>query len=62
MTDVIPTFVLPKVNRQLLLARRPNGTPQPEDFVRADTAVPTCPEGRFLVRNLYLSADPVQRG
>ena len=62
MADLIPPHSLPKVNRQLLLARRPNGTPQPADFERADAPVPVCGEGRFLVRNLYLSADPVQRG
>ena len=62
MTGLIPPYVLPKVYRQLLLARRLSGTPQPDDFARADSAVPTCPAGRFLVRNLYLSADPVQRG
>ena len=62
MPAFIPSHSLPEVNRQLLLARRPNGTPQPEDFERAETSVPTCEDGRFLVRNLYLSADPVQRG
>lgn len=62
MADPIPPYTLPSSNRQLLLARRPKGTPQPADFERADGAVPACGEGSFLVRNLYLSADPVQRG
>jgi NADPH-dependent curcumin reductase CurA len=62
MPDFIPPHSLPSVNRQLLLSRRPSGTPQPEDFDRGESPVPACEEGRFLVRNLYLSADPVQRG
>jgi NADPH-dependent curcumin reductase CurA len=62
VADLIPPYSLPERNRQLLLARRPKGTPQPADFERIDGAVPACGEGRFLVRNLYLSADPVQRG
>ena len=62
MADLIPTHALPKVNRQLLLGRRPNGTPQPADFDRADAPVPDCEDDRFIVRNLYLSVDPVLRG
>lgn len=62
MADLIPPYALPETNRRLLLARRPDGTPQPADFVRGDGPVPACGNGRFLVRNLYLSADPVQRG
>ncbi|HET8611833.1 MAG TPA: NADP-dependent oxidoreductase [Sphingomonas sp.] len=62
MTDLIPSFSLPSANRQLLLARRPKGTPQQADFAYVETPLPVCGEGRFLVRNLFLSADPVQRG
>jgi NADPH-dependent curcumin reductase CurA len=44
-------------NVQVLLARRPSGLPQPEDFrvVRSETPEPR--EGEFLVDNLYLSLD-----
>lgn len=62
MTDFIPAFTSPAVNRQIVLARRPSGTPGQDDFRQQDAPVPTPGEGAFLVRNLYLSADPVQRG
>ena len=49
-------------NRQWLLARRPHGGVGPEDFRRHDADIPQPAEGEILVRNLYLSVDPTQRG
>ena len=49
-------------NRQWLLARRPQGAVSAEDFRLVERAVPTPAEGELLVRNLYLSCDPTQRG
>jgi len=49
-------------NSRILLARRPNGAPVPEDF-RFDVApVPAPGEGEVLVRHRFLSLDPYQRG
>lgn len=59
---MIPTFSIPDVNRRVLLARRPDGVPLASDFEVQTAPVPSAAEGAFLVRNLYLSADPVQRG
>lgn len=59
---MIPTFSTPATNRRVLLARRPQGIPLPTDFKIAHEPVRSPGEGAFLVRNLYLSADPVQRG
>ena len=50
------------VNRQWRLARRPRGMVQETDFTWAEEAVPSVGAGQFLVRNLYLSMDPTQRG
>jgi hypothetical protein len=50
------------VNRQWLLARRPEGMVSDEDFRLVSTPVPEPAEGEALVRNLYLSVDPTQRG
>ncbi|MGI4795573.1 MAG: NADP-dependent oxidoreductase [Janthinobacterium lividum] len=58
----IPAYDLPRRNRRVLLARRPNGIPQPEDFALDETDRPDSAEGEFLVRTLYLSVDPAQRG
>jgi NADPH-dependent curcumin reductase CurA len=49
-------------NRQVLLKRRPTGTPTTEDFEIADGPVPDPGEGEVLVRGLYLSLDPYMRG
>ena len=49
-------------NRQWLLARRPQGPVGPEDFRRHEAEIPEPGEGEILVRNLYLSCDPTQRG
>ncbi|WP_159979012.1 MULTISPECIES: NADP-dependent oxidoreductase [unclassified Novosphingobium] len=58
----IPSFTQPGINRQMLLARRPNGHPLPGDLALTEQRRPDIAPGKFLVRNLYLSADPVQRG
>jgi NADPH-dependent curcumin reductase CurA len=50
------------INRQWLLARRPRGAVQPEDFRWAEAPVPEPAEGEILIRNLYVSCDPTQRG
>ena len=62
MSTEIPAYRLPSVNRQVLLARRPSGVPQRADFRLADAPVPKPAAGQFLVRNIYLSVDPAQRG
>ena len=50
------------INRRIILARRPTGVPSPGDFSRDDGTVALPVDGQFLVRNLYLSIDPAQRG
>ena len=50
------------VNRQWRLARRPRGMVEVTDFTWAEQPVPALADGQFLVRNLYLSMDPTQRG
>lgn len=50
------------INRRFLLARRPHGTPVPQDFSLVEQAIPEAPEGGFVVRNCYASLDPAQRG
>jgi len=62
MTSFIPPFQTPDRNRQIVLARRPDGSPRTSDFALRDIALAAPQDGQFLVRNLYLSADPVQRG
>lgn len=49
-------------NRQVWLAARPDSIPQPEHFAIRDAEVPAIGDGEFLVRNIYLSADPAARG
>lgn len=60
MNSIIMTKT--QTNRCIILARRPAGIPQATDFEIQDRAIPALPEGGFLVRNLYLSVDPAQRG
>jgi len=50
------------INRQVLLARRPQGAPRLDDFRMIDGPVPTPGKGELLLRNLYLSLDPYMRG
>ena len=49
-------------NRRFILARRPNGTPVPEDFALVREPLPELAAGQFLIRNQYASLDPAMRG
>jgi hypothetical protein len=49
-------------NRQVLLKRRPTGTPTVEDFEIAEAPIPDPGVGEALVRGIYLSLDPYMRG
>jgi len=49
-------------NKQVLLARRPTGWVQEEDFRIVETEVPPLREGQLLTRVHYLSLDPYMRG
>ncbi|MBV1702980.1 MAG: NADP-dependent oxidoreductase [Hyphomicrobiales bacterium] len=62
MPNQIPAYELTSQNRQVILARRPDGVPQASDFSLATIPVPKPAAGQFLVRNIYLSVDPAQRG
>ena len=46
-----------KQNTQVLLARRPEGRPVPEDFEVVHQPVPTPGPGEALLENLYISMD-----
>ncbi len=50
------------MNPQILLARRPQGAPVPEDFRLVETPLPDPGPGEVLVRHRFLSLDPYQRG
>lgn len=47
---------------QVLLARRPVGEPQDDDFEIVTRDLPTLQEGELLLRVVYLSLDPYMRG
>jgi NADPH-dependent curcumin reductase CurA len=49
-------------NRQVRLVNRPNGIPAASDFAIVDADMPRAKPGEFVVRNLFLSVDPAQRG
>jgi NADPH-dependent curcumin reductase len=49
-------------NKQVLLQRRPNGLPVPEDFAIVEAPLPEPPDGHVLLRGIYLSLDPYMRG
>lgn len=50
------------LNRQVLLASRPEGKPSTANFRIVDTPLPALAEGEVLVRHHYLSLDPYMRG
>ena len=49
-------------NLQVQLARQPEGVPKVSDFQIMKVDRPAPAAGQFLVRNIYLSLDPYQRG
>jgi NADPH:quinone reductase len=50
------------VNRQIILASRPEGLPKESDFRLVEAQAPQPGAGEVLVRTLYLSVDPYIRG
>jgi len=48
-------------NRQVLLARRPDGWVSESDFRVVDAPLPAPGEGQVLIRNRFLSLDPYMR-
>lgn len=58
----IPAFSHPDRNRRIILSARPAGVPQAEHFSLDEVPVPVPAAGEVLIRNIYLSVDPAQRG
>jgi NADPH-dependent curcumin reductase len=50
------------VNRQWLVNSRPEGVLREDNFQWVERRIPSPEEGQVLVRNLWLSFDPTQRG
>jgi NADPH-dependent curcumin reductase CurA len=50
------------VNRQVLLASRPEGIPQAANFRIVESPVPVPGPGQIVVRNAWLSVEPAMRG
>jgi NADPH:quinone reductase len=50
------------MNRQIVLAARPEGVPKPSDFRLVETPMPQPTKGQFLMKINYLSVDPYMRG
>jgi len=50
------------MNKQVLLASRPQGWVKESDFSIVDTPIPAPKPGELLVKNLFLSLDPYMRG
>jgi NADPH-dependent curcumin reductase len=59
---IIPPHSTPSRNRRVLLVERPTGIPQADHFRLDEAPVEAPAEGEALIRNLYLSVDPAQRG
>lgn len=49
-------------NIRIVLARRPQGRPEPDDFRLETVPVPPLRNGEVLLKTLYLSLDPYMRG
>ncbi|MED1740178.1 NADP-dependent oxidoreductase [Bacillus swezeyi] len=50
------------LQKQIELARRPQGIPVMEDFRIKETEIPEAKDGEVLVKTLYVSVDPYMRG
>jgi NADPH-dependent curcumin reductase CurA len=51
-----------EINRQIVLASRPEGAVTPGNFRLVETALPPLQDGQVRVRNHFLSLDPYMRG
>jgi hypothetical protein len=51
-----------QANTQVLLRRRPEGMPVPEDFEVVNGPMPAPRDGQVLVRHAFISLDPYMRG
>ena len=49
------------LNRQWVLARRPEGVPQAADFALVEVPVAHPEAGQVLLRNMFLAMDPAIR-
>lgn len=49
-------------NRQIVLAKRPKGSPDAETLRLIESAVPAPKAGQMLLRTVFLSLDPYMRG
>ncbi|RDI75433.1 putative NADP-dependent oxidoreductase [Gaiella occulta] len=49
-------------SREIRLAARPVGMPQPSDFELAEVELPEPRDGEVLIRNAFVSVDPYMRG
>jgi NADPH-dependent curcumin reductase CurA len=49
------------INRQWILTSRPKGIMSKENFTYKETEIPKINEGEILVRNIFLSFEPVQQ-
>src|ERR1700759_4285890 len=56
------TIVMPQINRQLVLASRPQGAVTPDNFRLVETPLAPLADGELRVRNHFLSLDPYMRG
>jgi hypothetical protein len=50
------------VNKQIILAQRPEGFPKESDFKLVESPIPVPAAGEIIVQTLYLSVDPYMRG
>ena len=53
---------MPFTSREVRLASRPVGEPQPSNFALAETEVADPADGELIVRNTFMSVDPYMRG
>lgn len=53
---------MPRINQQWLLTSRPHGEPSESNFTWNESPLPALADGEVLVRNIYLSLDPTNRG
>ena len=51
-----------EVNRQWLLASRPQGMVKEFNFQYNEASIPELEDGQFLVRNCYIAFEPAMRG